>query len=229
MRLATEGINALAEEQIRLARHFRQSTLSTGAGTSAVADDNDDREQVLRALMNAHGRTVRAVLARSERSRDDVDELWADVFLLAYRRLAELSELSDGQQRGWLLRTANYLVANHGRRRASWRRMLDRLAREPIQGQPLPDETVHQAEERLEGDNTSWAVAATLLRLRPVDRQVLVLDALGHDGPSIGRQLGISAGAARKRLMVARIAFRQQFAAPANGAIPEVTQARTER
>ena len=158
MRLATEGINALTEEQIRLARHFRQSTLSTGAGTSAVADDNDDREQVLRALMNAHGRTVRAVLARSERSRDDVDELWADVFLLAYR-----------------------------------------------------------------------AVAATLQRLRPVDRQVLVLDALGHDGPSIGRQLGISAGAARKRLMVARIAFRQQFGALADGAIPGGTQARTER
>lgn len=229
MRLATEGINALAEEQIRLARHFRQSTLSTGAGTSAVADDNDDREQVLRALMNAHGRTVRAVLAQSERSQHDVEELWADVFLLAYRRSAELAELSGGQQRGWLIRTANYLAANHGRRRASWKRMLDRLAREPMQEPSTPEETLQQADDRVEGDRASRAIAATLQRLRPVDRQVLVLDALGHDGPSIGRQLGISSGAARKRLMVARIAFRQQFGAPADSAMTELTQARTER
>jgi len=185
-----------------------------------VADDNDDREQVLRALIGAHGQTVRAVLARSERSREDVDELWADVFLVAFRRVDELSELSEGEQRGWLIRTASYLAANHGRRRSSWRRMLDRLAREPLEQQSSPEEAVQRAEQRVEDDNTSRAVRATLNRLRAADRRVLVLDALGHDGPSIGGQLGISAGAARKRLMVARIAFRQQFGAPADEPAP---------
>ncbi|HEY6615277.1 MAG TPA: sigma-70 family RNA polymerase sigma factor [Vicinamibacterales bacterium] len=197
-----------------------------------MTDDNDDREQNLRALIGAHGQTVRAVLARSERSREDADELWADVFLLAFRRLDELSELSDGQQRGWLIRTASNLAANHGRRRTSWRRMLDRLAREPLEHQPLPEDAVQFAEQRVADDDRSRAVQATLHRLRAADRQVLVLDALGHDGPSIGRQLSISSGAARKRLMVARIAFRQQFGAPSDEPSPAVppasARARTE-
>lgn len=191
--------------------------------------DEEKREQVLRALIDAHGRTVRAVLARSERNRDDVDELWADVFLLAFRRLADLSELSEGQQRGWLIRTASYLAANHGRRRVSWKKLIDRLGREPIQEPPSPDQTAQHAETLLDDQNTTRAIAETLQHLRPVDRRVLVLDALGHDGPSIGRQFGISAGAARKRLMVARIAFREQFRAQVDGASPNVAQARTER
>lgn len=203
-----------------------EKTLSTGVGSSAVADDEDDREQTLRALISAHGRTVRSVLARSESSRDDVDELWADVFLLAFRRLDQLSELSDGQQRGWLIRSASYLAANHGRRRTSWRTTLDRLAREPLEEQSSPEEALQETEQRVEDANTSRAVSVTLQRLRAADRQVLVLDALGHDGPSIGRQLGISSGAARKRLMVARVAFRQQFGAPADVSAPE--RARTE-
>lgn len=189
-----------------------------------MADKICDREQDLRALIDAHGRTVRAVLARAERSREDVDELWAEVFLLAFRRIDELSQLSDGQQRGWMIRTASNLAANHGRRRTSWRRMLDRLASEPFEPPTSPEDAVLLSEQCAEGDETSRAVQAALQGLRVVDRQVLVLDALGHDGASIGRQLDVSANAARKRLMVARIAFRQQFRAPAD----ELAPARTE-
>lgn len=199
-------------------------TRSTGDGTRVVADEIHDRERELRALIDAHGRTVRVLLARSERDREAVDELWADVFLLAFRRIDELSLLSDGQQRGWLIRTAGYLAANHRRRRASWRRMLDRLLREPPAPTSTPEDTALEMEQRTEEDEVSRAVRTTLSQLRVVDRQVLVLDALGHDGPSIGQQLDISAGAARKRLMVARIAFREQFQA----AVDETERARTQ-
>ncbi len=178
-----------------------------------MADDNDHREQVLRNLIYVHGRTVRTVLSRSERSRDDVDELWADVFLVAFRRLDELAVLSVGAQRGWLIRTATHLLANHGRRQVSWRRMLGRLAHEPLEPQLTPEEMAQSNEDNREAATTSQAIEDALGRLRAADRQVLVLDALGFDGPGIGRHLGISPGAARKRLMVARIAFRQEFGA----------------
>ena len=94
-----------------------------------MADELPDREQDLRALIDAHGQTVRVVLSRVERDREDVNELWADVFQVAFLRLDDLSQLSEGQQRGWLIRTAGYLAANHARRRTSWRRMLERVLR----------------------------------------------------------------------------------------------------
>ena len=56
------------------------------------------------------------------------------------------------------------------------------------------------------------AVGMALSKLNAAQRQVLVLRALGHDGPSIGRLLGITAGTARKRLMVARAAFMAAYA-----------------
>ncbi len=189
-----------------------------------MADEIHDRERALRSLIDAHGRTVRVVLARSECNREDVDDLWADVFLLAFRQVDELSLLSDGHQRGWLIRTAGYLTANHGRRRASWRRMLDRLLREPPLLTSTPEEAALEMEQRTKEGQVSIDVRTTLSQLRAVDRQVLVLDALGHDGPSIGQHLHISAGAARKRLMVARIAFREQFQAAAD----ETERARTQ-
>ena len=55
-------------------------------------------------------------------------------------------------------------------------------------------------------------VGMALSKLNAAQRQVLVLRALGHDGPSIGRLLGITAGTARKRLMVARAAFMAAYA-----------------
>jgi RNA polymerase sigma factor (sigma-70 family) len=189
-----------------------------------VADELTHREQDLRALIDAHGQTVRVVLSRVERDREDVNELWADVFQVAFLRLDDLSQLSEGQQRGWLIRTAGNLAANHARRRTSWRRMLERVLREPMEPSTSPEDTALEAEQRAEEDATSAAIRAALVQLRVVDRQVLVLDALGHDGPSIGRELGISPGAARKRLMVARIAFRQQFRVPAD----EPAQSRTQ-
>lgn len=178
-----------------------------------MADDNDEREQALRDLISAHGRMVRVVLSRSECNSHDVDELWSDVFMLAFRRLDELVALPAGRQRGWFIRTSLYLVANHGRRNRSWRRMLDRLAHEPLEQQLTPEaelERAHQAEEKRAA---LQEIERAMHALRDSDRQVLILDALGLDGPAIGREFGISAGAARKRLMVARTALRQHFAA----------------
>lgn len=174
-----------------------------------VTNEMQERERLLRSLIGVHGRTVRAAVARNERDRRDADELWADVFHLAYTRIDELAGLSEGQQRSWLVRTARYLAANSGRRNATRRRVFERLIREPLPWVPSPEDALMATTQRLEQQRELDAIRVTLAGLRARDRQVLVLNALGHDGPSIAGHLGISTGAARKRLMHARIAFRR--------------------
>ena len=176
-----------------------------------MTDEVREREQLLRELINAHGRTVRVVLARAERNTDDVDELWADVFHVAFGRLDDVWALPIERQRMWLIRTARYLRANHGRRAVSRRRAIERMLREPLEPVLGPEDVLVEAQVAAENAKVSAAIRATLARMRDADRQVLILDAIGHDGPSIGRQLEISAGAARKRLMVARASFRDLF------------------
>lgn len=166
-------------------------------------------EQLLRSLVGAHGRIVRAAVARNEHDQRDADEVWADVFHLAYRRIDELAGLSEEQQRSWLVKAARYLTANTGRRNATRRRAFERLAREPLPWVATPEEETIATAQRRERQVESDAIRVTLAGLPTRDRQVLVLNALGHDGPSIADHLGISPGAARKRLMNARIAFRQ--------------------
>lgn len=165
-----------------------------------VTDEKLDDRAEFRRFVGAHERMVRAALSRSEGNASDVEELCADVLVLAYERLGELSGLSVVQQRAWLARTAGFMMANHGRRAATRRRTADRLWALPVQDDVLSaeDEVVPPGED---------AVGMALSRLDEAQRQVLVLRALGHDGPSIGRMLGTTAGTARKRLMVARAAF----------------------
>ena len=166
-------------------------------------------ERLLRNLVGAHGRIVRAAVARNEHDQRDADEVWADVFHLAYGRIDELTGLSEEQQRSWLVKAARYLTANTGRRNATRRRAFERLIREPLQWVPTPEDELIETSQRREQQEESEAIRVTLAGLPTRDRQVLVLNALGHDGPSIAGHLGISPAAARKRLMNARIAFRQ--------------------
>ena len=173
-----------------------------------------NEEQLLRQLMDVHGRVVRIALARREYNRQDVEELWGDVFELAFERIAEIAGLPESLQRTWLIRTANFLTANHGRRSATRRRTFARLRREPLQIQPSAQEEFDTRAEIGESERRSEAIRITLSSLHVAHREVLVLHALGYDGPGIADQLGISAVAARKRLMRARVAFRLAFDEP---------------
>lgn len=178
-----------------------------------MADEPREREEALRRLICVHERVVRAALSRIEFDYHAVDELTADTFALAYFRLEQLVPLGHAQQRGWLLKTASYLAANHGRRQATYRRAVDRWAREPFDAQlPGPEAAVLEAAQSEETASRSAALRAALASLPERHREVLVLDALGHDGPAVGRRLNVSPGAARKRLMLARIALREAYA-----------------
>ena len=179
----------------------------------AMADELQEREEALRGLICAHERVVRAMLSRVEFDHHAVEDLTADTFALAFYRLDQLLTLGLAQQRRWLLTTASYLAANHGRRQATYRRAVDRWAREPLDAQlPGPEVVVLEAAQSQENADRSAALRAALASLPERHREVLVLDAVGHDGPAIGQRLNISPGAARKRLMLARIALREAYA-----------------
>jgi DNA-directed RNA polymerase specialized sigma24 family protein len=166
----------------------------------------------LRCLVDAHGRTVEALLSALERDASIREELWADVFGLAYQRLDDLEELETVKVRGWLLRTARNLTANAARRAQSRRRMLETWSREPIAA-------AASAEDEFFG--VAAAPVADAARIRSAwvtldegHRAVLRLDALGFKGPRIAEELGVSHQAARSRLMRARAAFLQAYSTP---------------
>jgi RNA polymerase sigma factor (sigma-70 family) len=183
------------------------------SGEGQLTDHGLTPEQVLRDLIETHGRTVRVVIARFERNPPDIDEVWADVFELAHRKLDELTPLAEAQVRAWLLRTAKYLASNHGRRSASRRRLFERLSREPLAFSVAADDEFAPIVEEGSARRRADAIAAAMASLRDDHRQVLVLHALGNDGNAIAAAVGITAASARKKLMHARVAFREAYLA----------------
>ena len=171
---------------------------------------NDD--DALREMARLHGRAMTSVIRVSERDPGEVEELVADVLILAAQRLDDLRDLTDLQLHAWLVRTARYLCANHVRRASTRRRFVERLAREPMPVVPEPADVFETSELAEEADRQARRVFSALERMAPDYRQVLVLDALGETGTSIGATMGISPGAARKRLARARARFREVFA-----------------
>ncbi|HYN31972.1 MAG TPA: sigma-70 family RNA polymerase sigma factor [Ilumatobacteraceae bacterium] len=179
-----------------------------------MTDLRDDREDRLRNLIRVHGRTVRACLARLERDPASVDDLWVDVFALASERLDELAPLPDSTQRSWLVRTASNLTANHARKNNTRRKTLETLRRDPLPFVPSAEEDAELRLADAESELRSDALRAALDMLEPAARQVLVLHAIGYDGPRIAAEMSISQAAARKRLMRARFALRQAYVDP---------------
>jgi RNA polymerase sigma-70 factor (ECF subfamily) len=169
------------------------------------------REDALRALVIEHSHTVRAIIRRSERDPATVEDLAADVFLLAYEHIDDLATFEPIEVRMWLTRTARNLVANWVRRALNSRRMHDRLRREPVAHAPSPEDRHALPYEDPSPQRTATLIAA-LDAIREDYREVLLMDALGATGPAIAAALGITPVAARKRLMRARRQYRETFA-----------------
>jgi RNA polymerase sigma factor (sigma-70 family) len=146
----------------------------------------------------------------------EAEEVVADVFHLAYRNLSQLGVATDQQVKSWLLRTASYLMANQMRRAMTRRRLVERLAREPLTLVATPAEEFETADDNADAAHQSERVMHVLSSLRDDYRQALVMHALGERGADIGDLLGVSENAARKRLMRARIAFRDAYSSLAD-------------
>lgn len=172
---------------------------------TATARPSPGAERAFRDLFARYQGPIHSYVRRLERDLEDVEEIVADVFMLAFQHIDELSTLHEQQVRSWLYRTATPLGANRSRRKIRFRGLVERLLHEP------PDvagvDELLAAEAAADGTRDA-RIAAVLAAMADQHREVLVATANGRTGPQLATMLGISASAARKRLMHARIEFR---------------------
>lgn len=145
-----------------------------------------DRER-FEALFDLHARAVHRYVRRRT-SASDVDDIVAEVFLTAWRRI---HDIPAGYEQPWLYRTAWNTLANARRRHVDV--PFERLPEGPLE-QDVADVVIEDA---------SLRVAWLSLSLR--DREVLRLAAWeGLDGEQLAQALGISVGGAGAALFRAR-------------------------
>lgn len=132
------------------------------------------------------GPIFRFVVRRA--ARDDADDLTADVFVVAWRRRAEVP---DGFELQWLYRTAGFVVANHHRKGR------------PVPVAELPEEAAPDLTEHIVIEDLD--VRRAFATLRPRDQQILLLAAWeGLRGEALATALAISRGGADAALSRAR-------------------------
>lgn len=127
------------------------------------------------------------------------DDVVADVFLIAWRRLEDV----PADPLPWLLGTARRVLANHRRSLGRWLALRER-ARVEAAG----------STSSLEPASPDGSVLHALAALRPVDREALLLVAWDGLEPSRAAQaLGMRPGAFAVRLHRARRRFAAALAA----------------
>lgn len=158
--------------------------------------ERNSQEGDFNALYDAHYAAVRAYAWR--RAPAFVDEIVAETFLVAWRRL---DDVPAGAARPWLLGVArnSHLNIVRGERRRREREISDAFAWQPEEACPQPEPP---------GDGEDGVLQ--LLRLLPeADREVLLLVAWeGLDRVDIAKVLGVSRGNVALRLHRARRRFR---------------------
>ena len=143
-------------------------------------------------------------------SQADGQDAVAEVFLAAWRKLEEVPE--GDEARLWLYGTARRVLANQAR--AGRRR--DRLtvrAAEVYEGEAIPTDDI-VAEQAVHMPAVTDAVHLALAKLKPADREVLLLAEWEGLTPSrIAAVMGCPLVTARGRLFRARRRFRQAYEA----------------
>lgn len=131
--------------------------------------------------------------------RQQVEDLAADVFAIAWRRRASVTE---GEELPWLYRIAANVVANHRRKQASGAALLGYLR---------PADSAPSAEEIVAADAT---LAAAWRQLRASDREVLTLALVEDLSPAeLAVTLDVSVNAATIRVHRARTKLATLLAA----------------
>lgn len=158
------------------------------------ADPASRRE--FRALFETYYGQVHAYARRRTTQPADADDVVAETFTVAWRRLGEMPE----EPLPWLYGVARRVLANQRRGRNRFLGLIERLRREP-QDMETP------------GD-VGEPVRVALARLKPADQEVLRLSAWeGLSHAQIGQVLGITANAAAIRVHRARRQLGAELAA----------------
>jgi RNA polymerase sigma factor (sigma-70 family) len=173
-------------------------------GRMTALQMDDDRSARFEALYGAHRRSIAAYVRRRV-VEHDVEDVLAQVFLIAWRRFAMIPP--PPEDRLWLFGVARRMVADHRRSTVRRRRLSERLAEE-ARGPVGPVGPVGTFE------TTQLRVDRALQALRPGEREVLRLvlwDGASH--AEAAALFGCSANAAELRYRRARDRFREAFLA----------------
>ena len=157
-----------------------------------------DDHAAFEAVYLQHLSAVSAYLARRV-AREDVEDLAADVFAIAWRRR---DSVASGEELPWLYRIASYQVANHRRRLAARASALGFLS--------APD-SAPAADAAFDGDPHLAAAWSTLSAGHREILALVVLDDLAVGDAAIA--LGITANAASIRLHRAKKALASALGA----------------
>ena len=155
------------------------------------------------ALFDAHAEELCRLVHRMTGSREVAEEVVQEVFVTAWQRKADLSEIAN--PRAWLYRVA----LNHLRhRRRSFARLANFMDRykSRVEAPPdLPDEQVERVQR-------AQRVHAAVQRLTDKQREVFVLFELQElSGQEVADVLGIKANTMWGRLRLARESFKDVF------------------
>lgn len=152
------------------------------------------RRARLAALYRAHHRQVLAYALRRTLNRADADDIAAETFTIAWRRLGMVPAGAGALP--WLYAVARRVLANHRRRAATRIRLGQELAAESLIDVSSSEDGAHD-------------IGAALQHLPPDDQELLrlaVWEELRHQ--DIATVLGISENAVSIRLFKARKKLR---------------------
>ena len=175
--------------------------------TATTALDAASREARFRAVYETcYVDLLRFVQRRSHPSH--AEDVVADVFLVAWRRLEELPPVDDGA-RAWLFGVARRSLLNSQRGQDRREALAVRIAAGPASAAVTPSDT-DVVDRRLD-------LAAVWPRLSATDQEALALTAWdGLSAPEAAAVLQISAVAFRLRLSRARRTLRHHLNHPAD-------------
>jgi RNA polymerase sigma-70 factor (ECF subfamily) len=175
-----------------------------------VANDHDQRERRFCCLYQEHYRSVQAYAVRRVGPGEDAADVVAEVFTIAWRRLARIPE--PPADRLWLYGVARRVVAGKLRSARRLRQLTVRLqashaGRHP--GAQAQDSAACLDRGLADGTERDRLVAA-IARLRPAEREALALvlwEELSH--AEAARVLGCSVNAVAIRVHRAKTRLRE--------------------
>lgn len=174
-----------------------------------VRGNNARQEADFTAFFHTYFALVRSHVRRLGHDDGTVEDICSGVFTLAHERFDELAPLAEPQIRAWLFRTGDLIGRNHRRSAIRYRRLIERLEREPLAEQVTPPD---RYDDMLARDHAAARTRHVLAALDGRHRTVLELaDLQQFSGPEVAARLGITHQAARLRLMRARRAFRREY------------------
>jgi RNA polymerase sigma factor (sigma-70 family) len=133
-------------------------------GAAVAGADRDQAELRFRELYQANFRPVRGYAVNRLGAADDVPDVVAEVFTIAWRRLADIPP--PPADRFWLYGTARRVIARRHRSAGRLRNLLGRLAAERYPAQQPPGGVTGPVQEQ---------VLAALAKLKAADREALLL------------------------------------------------------